>query len=370
MTLIEPDAIISGTCNAAGVCTGGLWAWAGLAGAALMASVVLLTFIYLWASLFRNAQLNAYVKQEIYEMVATAVLVIFVLATVGVMSTLTVDSFFPKGFRPADLSPGTTIYNATAMYYKQVDDDMSGWLNMNYVMNMYVDQIASVTPYARPLGVGLVASPLAGLASPIKQLLYNMSVALSVAFIINHAQLIVYIFALQAFLKYYLPAGIFLRCFTPTRRLGGTLIGVSVAFLFVFPALTMITYSMFYNEDAGPLLTFRSMMAWYMSSGDDGGDSTFMQKFRSFFGSNVSSPGIGVTELMAGVIGGIGTLLEKVVGGLFLTLLMFPISTISWAFAIGFVIPLFNTIVFVQAAKILSKSFGEEVDISSLTRLI
>src|SRR5512143_995172 len=142
---------------------------------------------------------------------------------------------------------------------------MSGWLQMNYVLNIYVDQMASVTPYARPLGVGLVASPLAGLASPIKQLLYNMSVALSIAFIINHAQLVVYIFSLQAFLKYYLPAGIFLRSFTPTRRLGGTLIGVALAFLFVFPALSSITYTMFYNRcdpasGGGPLVPFRSML--------------------------------------------------------------------------------------------------------------
>jgi len=237
---------------------------------------------------------------------------------------------------------------------------------------MYVDQLASVTPYARPLGVGLVASPLAGLASPIKQLLYNMTVALSVAFILNYAQLAIYTFSLLAFLKYYLPAGVFFRCFTPTRRLGGTLIGVSIAFLFVFPALSTITYSMFYNKGGGPLITFGNMVEWYMSTGEEGeeGDSAFMGKFENYSGRNFSETGFGITDLMAGAIGGIGTLLEKVVGGIFLMLLMFPISTVSWAFAIGFVIPLFNTIIFIQAAKILSRSFGEEVDITSLTRLI
>lgn len=366
--MLTPDEIIAGVCDAAGKCSGGLWEWSFLAGAALTASAALLTFMYLWASVFRNSQLGAYVKQELYELVVTAILVSFLIAGVGAMSTLKVSEFFPAGFRPADVTSETTIYNATAQYYERVGKDMSGWLEMNYILNMYVDQIASVTPYSRPLGVGLVASPLAGLASPIKQLLYNMTVALSVAFIINYAQLAVYIFALQAFLKYYLPAGIFFRAFTPTRKLGGTLIGVALAFLFVFPVLSTITYSMFYNEGSGPLLTFASMMNWYL--GGDGGDPTFKEKFDGYFGKNFQESGKGMLDLMAGAIGGIGELLQKLVGGIFLMLLMFPIATISWAFAIGFVIPLFNTIVFIQAAKILSRSFGEEVDISSLTRLI
>jgi len=55
---------------------------------------------------------------------------------------------------------GTTgIYDAAATYYERVDSDMSGWLGMNYILNMYIDQVASVTPYARPLGVGMVGLP-------------------------------------------------------------------------------------------------------------------------------------------------------------------------------------------------------------------
>jgi hypothetical protein len=43
---------------------------------------------------------------------------------------------------------------------------------------------------------------------------------------------------------------------------------------------------------------------------------------------------------------------------------------VSYAFAIGFIVPAFNIIIFTQAAKGLSQSFGDEVDISSLTRMI
>jgi hypothetical protein len=243
---------------------------------------------------------------------------------------------------------------------------MSGWLNLNYIMNMYVDQTASVTPYARPLGVGLVASPLTGIASPLKQLLYNMTTALSLAFIINHAQLVVYLFSLQAFLNFYLPLGIFLRSFTPTRRLGGTLIAVALVFLIVFPALSTITYSLFYHRSGGPLMSFGSLLSDYFGDFTGG----FQDSFSEFYETNFNSGDGGVMDLVSGVFGGLGDLLKAFVGKVFLLLFIVPMSMVSFAFVVGFIIPAINVIIFTAAAKAMSKAFGEEVDISSLTRMI
>jgi hypothetical protein len=348
--------------------TGGLWGWAELSGMALVASSILLAFIYVWGTLFRNPQLISYVKSELYEIFVTGILIILIFGAIGAMSELKVSDFIPDNLLPKDVDTTTNVYEAAAKFYQHVDDDMSGWLGMNYVVNMYVDQVASVTPYARPLGVGMVASPMAGFASPIKQLLYNMTVALSLAFIMNHAQLVVYIFALDAFLKFYLPMGIFFRSFTPTRRLGGTLIGVAIAFLFIFPALSTITYSMLYNKAGGPLVTFNDMLGSYLGDATQG--DNFQSHFKGFFGNNFSDVGTGAVDLMGGLFTGIGTLFQKLVGNTMLFFLVIPVSAISWAFAVGFVIPTFNVIIFTEAAKGLSKSFGEEVDISSLTRMI
>lgn len=358
---MEPSEIISACVGVGLQDCGGLWSWFALSGFALSTSGVLLAFIYIWSVIFRNSPLEAYVRSELFELLVSALLLVFIFGAAGALDRLTLGGFLPIDLLPEGLDPGTSVYDAPAKYFERVGDDMSGWLELNYLFNMYIDQIASVTPYARPLGVGLVASPLAGMASPIKQLLYNMSVALSIAFVINYAQLFVYIFSLQAFLKYYLPAGIFLRCFTPTRRLGGTLIGIAVAFLFIYPALTTITYSMMYNRSTGPLLTFTTLLGDYVTDFASG-------SFSDFFSHNFS--GGGVVDIVTGAFGGLGSLLERVVGTTFLSLLIFPISIVSLAFAVGFVIPAFNIVVFIQAAKGLSKSFGEEVDISALTRLI
>lgn len=362
MPLCTPDQIIGNACGGAALIDFTL-----LSGLAIAASIALLAAMYLWAAIFRNQQLNAYVKSEIYELFITALLIIFIGGAVGAMSTLKVNDFLPVHLLPENVDSSTTVYQATYLYYVKVGEDMSGWLSMNYLISMYIDQIASVTPYARPLGVGLVASPMAGFAAPLKQLLYQMSTALSIAYIINAAQKLVYLFALQASLKYYLPLGIFFRSFTPTRRLGGALLGISLTFLFVFPALSTISYSMFYNRGSGPLITFGNMIGQYFT---DTTSSGFLGVFENFFGNNFTDVGGGVSGMVGSAFGGIGQLFQTLIGGILLTVMMFPISVVSYAFAIGFVIPAFNIIIFTQVAKSLSKSFGEEVDMSSLTRLI
>jgi hypothetical protein len=387
MELITPGEIVAGSAGVA-VANPHLWYYGILAALAVSVSAVLLGALYAWGSIFKNPQLHAYVKGELYELVITALLVPLIYASVMAMGTLTLGSFIPADIIPVgncvnalptdtcvSTTPNTLIYDAAAQYYDRVEKDMAGWLEMNYVLNMYVDQIASVTPYSRPLGIGLVASPLAGLASPLKQLLYQMTSALAIAFVINRAQLVVYIFSLQAFLNYYLPIGIFLRSFTPTRRLGGTIIGVAVAFLFVFPAISTITYTMFYSPLGGPMVTFRSMVTYYMSDPCDNPATNpdkvcFLGHFRQFYESNFTGVGAGMIDLLGGAVGGLGSMLQSIVGNAFLVLMLLPMSAVSWAFAMGFIVPAFNVIIFTQAAKGLSTSFGDEVDISSLTRLI
>jgi hypothetical protein len=376
MAFLTPGEIVAGSASLVGSDTG-LWVFAGYSGLALAASIVIIAFMYLWGTLFRNVQMLAYVKSELYEVFATGVLVIFLFAALAGMGGLTIGTFIPEEAIPDD-SSGTTIntniYDAAAQYYERVELDMAGWLSMNYVLNMYVDQVASVTPYARPLGVGLVASPMAGLASPIKQLIYNSAVALALAYVVNHAQLVVYIFAVQAFLKYYIPLGVFLRAFTPTRRIGGTLIGVGLTFLFIFPALSVMNYTMFYTKAGGPLLTFRDVMTQFMQ--DDCNPDTdpngmcFTGHFEKLYKNSFSGIGSSFTSLVTGTFGGIGKLLQTMVGNVFLMLILFPVSLISMAFAVGFIIPALNILILTQAAKSLSKSFGDEADIGALTRLI
>src|SRR5271157_5449081 len=113
--------------------TGGLWEWAALSGAAVVVSGVLLAFMYLWSVLFRNQPLEAYVRQELYELVVSAVLAIFIIGLVGAMGSLTLGNLVPDPDQllPPTVPQSTNVYVATAMYYQQVTSDMESWLNLN-----------------------------------------------------------------------------------------------------------------------------------------------------------------------------------------------------------------------------------------------
>lgn len=366
----DDGAEVVGINDIVGPATGGYWAWASLAGMALIASSIILVFMYAWGTMFRNNELISYVKIEFYELVVTALLIFVVLGIANSIADLRVSGLIPASLIPTPsgvidgfecyVAPSDTIYMVTERYFHCVEDDFASWLNMNYILNMYTDMAASVTPYSRPMGIGLISSPLAGMASPLKQLLYNATTALTIAYIINYAQYYTFLFAVNAFLFYYLPIGVFLRSFLPTRRLGGTIIGICLSFLLIFPLLTTFAFFIFYNP-SGSMESFRSFLTSYFSTEDFG--NTLAQ----FFDPNQYG---GFAEFLTGALGGLGEMLQNIFGSIFLVAMVFPISVVGRAFIIGYVVPAFNIMVFVQATVSLSKSFGEEIDIGALTRMI
>lgn len=346
--------------------SGGLWEWTGLSVLALTLSTVLLCLIYLWGVLFRDSNLQAYFKTELLELFITGVIFVLIYSLMGAFSVIKVSTFLPPSFIPSGMNADTSIWIALGGGLDMMLADMGQWLNLSYILNMALDQMAAITTNIRPAGVGLSTQPLAGFASPLKQLAYNMTTALSVSYIITAAQKYVYVFGLYAFLKFYLPIGLFLRCFTPTRRLGGSILGVCIAFLFFFPVLSMVTFSVLYAAD-GPIISFRSTLTDYLS---DTTNANFIQNMNGNYRSNFSSIATGILNMVWGGIGNIGNLLTGFIGSSFLFLLLVPISTVAFAFAAAFVLPTFNILVFTQAAKGLSGALGNEVDIGSLTRLI
>ena len=333
---------------------------------ALVTSAVLLAFLYIFSVLFRNENLKTFVKLEISEIFITGIIIILIVGAVGGLNTIKFGSFVESNAFPEGVDADANIYNVTESYFHQIGKDMGSWLEMNYILGVYIDQMASVTPYARPMGVGLVASPLAGLASPFKQLIYNMSIALAVAYIMNYAQLYVYLFALAGSLHFYLPLGIILRSFTPTRRIGGALIGLAISFLFFFPMLYSLNYMMFYSKsDASPMVTFNSFVKQSMSYSADG--DNIANKAEENYKNKFSA---GLIDMATSAFAGIGTMFSSFIGKFFTLLMVLPIATIGRAFAIGFIMPAFNIMLMIQATKEISKAIGEEVDISTLTRMI
>ncbi len=360
-TMDSIETVLDGTF----ACSAGepFYCYYSLAGAALITSVVILAFLYIWSVFFRDQNLTNYIKIEINELFISAIIAILMLGLVQTVSDIPISTVLPHDFLPSTVDSDDNLYVVAQDYFTAVDEDMTAWLQLNYVLNIYADAFASTTTHARPLGLGVVASPLAGFAAPLKQMFYNMTVGLSVAFIINYAQLYSYVFFVAASLKYYFPIGVFLRCFTPTRRVGGAILGIIATFLFIFPAICALNYGMFYGA-GGSMETARDFVGNYIT---DTGGSSIHAKMAEYFGENMTG---GVLDFAVGAFGGFGAVLQRLLGGLMMIFMVLPFSIIGRAFAIGYIIPTITILIFVHAGKYLSKSFGEEVDLTSLTRMI
>lgn len=332
---------------------------------ALTVSAVFLAAFYILSVLFRNEGLKGFVKLELSELFITAVLVMILMGAIGAVSNLKIGILVSQSQLPAGITADASIYNVTQTWFEKCGDLIPHFLEMNYVLGVTVDSFASVQSQSRPLGVGLVAPPFAGLASPFKQLLYSMSTALAVIFVINYAQLYVYLFALQGSLHYYIPLGIILRSFTPTRRIGGALIGLGVSFLFVFPALYSLNYIMFF-DNTGPLQTFRSFTASRFDASQGVAGGAVGQALKKFYEEKAT---MGFIDMVVSVIGDIGRLFTSLLGEVFTLIMVLPISVVGLVLAVSLVSVL-DILIMVQATKALSKSMGEEVDISTLTRMV
>jgi hypothetical protein len=360
--MLTADQIVN---NAACSATSGafqqfLCGWQGVMAIALTVSAVFLAAFYILSVLMRNDSLKGFVKIELSELAITAVLVMILVGAIGAVSDLQFGSLISSQ-NVIGVTSSASIYNVTQTYFENVGGDMSSWLEMDYVLGVVVDSFASVQSQPRPMGVGIVAPPFAGLASPIKQLLYSMSNALAIAYVINYAQLYVFLFVLQGALRYYIPLGIILRSLTPTRRIGGALIGLGVSFLFVFPALYSVNCLMFYNG-SGPMETFRSFTASRFDM--SGGLGSLIKGFYDSHGS------MGAVDMVVTTIGAMGQIFATIVGEIFTFAMVLPVSVIGRAFVIGFLMPVFDILLMVQVTSALSKSMGEEVDISTLTRMV
>ncbi len=359
--MLTADQIVQNTAcpPSAGAFQQFLCGWQGTMVLALTVSAVFLAAFYILSVLMRNEGLKGFVKLEVSELFVTVVLVMILLGAMGAVSDLPFGSLVSSSKLPG-VTDSASIYNVTDTYFNTLGDLIPYFLETDYVLGVMVDSFASVQSQPRPMGVGIVAPPFAGLASPIKQLLYSMSNALAIAFVVNYAQLYVFLFMLEGSLHYYIPLGIILRSLTPTRRIGGALIGLGVSFLFVFPVIYSLTFVMFF-DGAGPMETLRSFTESRFDMSPGVGNL-----IKNFYSSKAN---LGFPDLVVSLIGDLGSMFASFVGELFTLAMVLPIAVVGFVGAAGLVSVL-DILLMVQVTSALSKTMGEEVDISTLTRMV
>jgi hypothetical protein len=206
----------------------------------------------------------------------------------------------------------------------------------------------------RPLGLGAEVQPGGGLFAPLKAGLNNAFNMLIVSYIINKAQVFIFYFISFGFLKYYLPLGLLLRCFTPTRRIGGTIIGIALGFLFIYPVLIIMEGEIGLRQLE--LLSDELIPDFWSDVASING-SEMIELFKEGFSV------FAIFDLIVVVF-------SFFLGIFAYAAIYLSASAAGYAFLTGLFFPAFNTLILVTSVRYLSKSLGEEIDVTNLTRLI
>jgi hypothetical protein len=298
---------------------------------------------------FQNAEGAGWARIELYEVFVTVLIIIGAVAASDLACTVNAQWLFPGSTVPG----GYNLYEGAVFYLDQFSSGVMHITTALYGFYSGLDLISSMKLTGKPLGLGAQVQPTGGFAATIKPGLANAFNVLIIAFIINKAQIFVILFVALGFLKYYLPIGIFLRSFTPTRRIGGTIIAISLGFLFVFPFLIIM------EGEIGlqPLRTSDNLINNFSAEASGVGGEEMMGWWKDSMGA-------------LGIFDFIGRLMRSAIGVLAFGILYFAGNAAGYAFLIGLFFPAFNTLILVTTIRYLSKSMGEEIDVTNLTRLI
>ncbi len=339
--------------------------WQALAVLALAVSSGILALIYLFNRLFGNEQGDAWVKIEIFELLSTAFIIVAIIA---IMDAACITPVGALGLNAEGDIQDMNIFDAASETLSSFSWVLTYTMTGLHTFYIPFDFMTTQTMTAHPLGMGTVIQPTAGMGAVIKPGYVNALQMMSVAFIVIRAQLLLLDFSTFAMLKYYLPLGILLRCFTPTRRIGGTLIGLVIGLVLVFPSLIVLNgiFASSFTSTTNPL-GLNEPFEFLASIMSAGGATIWGEMIDNVSGSLGSGVG-GFTPFS---IFHIPIAIASSFLGLFAGFYAFLfIWAAGQSFLIGLFFPALNTLLLVTTIRYLSKAFGEELDVTNLTRMI
>ncbi|PIT84683.1 hypothetical protein COU37_02040 [Candidatus Micrarchaeota archaeon CG10_big_fil_rev_8_21_14_0_10_45_29] len=367
--------------------------------------------VFMAANALRIPKLQAWARFEFFQIVATAILAMFVMGWMWGMCHWDVSFLAPDYYGGAHgqeimqncmdatnvASAGTaevSPYCVAQGYLKKVktrgDDIYQALIAINYALSY----IFKVTWNSSPMGIGYALEPLAG----FQQLMNIFMVAIS-AFTLSYLSILVQMRVLDFFFLsmpyFFLPLGLLLRTFLPTREFGGAVMGLAIASMFFFPITLMLNDAIVYSSLEGITrqvggqqinlidsnsqtaaqiegqTIYPSATATNISEGfgklydpKAGADGQLQQsadtdpaKVAKYF--TESKPGENpLTNFASGGIDRLGAVV------------IWPYQAVMMYMIAGVLLPIINFIVYIEIARELTHALGTQMDLTNLTRMV
>jgi len=347
------------------------WAnWEAVCFLALTTMATLFGLLYMASEVFRVPQMQAWVKFELFQLFATAFIVIMIVAIVSGMCSVKSDWVTNKS---ADANK--SMFDGAKDYLFWLRNQAAKTWSYVAFINGIIQRLANITWVDRPAGFGYAITPSAGFTVYSSGASIAFS-SLMLVMLTTIAQINVLQYIYIAFPGILLPLGVLFRCIAPTRQFGGMLLGLTVGFFLLYPMLLLL-------NDAVTRPVIDSYLG--VTAASPAGNAIDNLKIILHMGTNeeLANQDLAKSQETVTPVGPAGTPASAAS----------PFNTntsqesgateynaatsVAWylrlAFALltaGILLPAINFIVLITAVRELTRFFGEEIDVSSMTRMI
>jgi len=366
----------------------GIGSWFVLSVIFIVISFMIYLLVYYASNFLNMSVISVTAKNELMQVAATLLILIFVAGLVRFMCTFEPASVFPEYSRYRTCDYGEcNIMDATTGYFKDLTRYNINSLISVTVISTIINNLANIKVGINLWGMGMDAQPF-NFLNKLDQITEISQATLITMTVLVQVYTGLLVFSQTALLGYILPLGILMRCFPPTRGFGGALIGLTIALLFIMPLTFVIndlaigrdlnflgsnvieSYKSVSNElldelsdimsDVHTPVDFIQKLLGFKDAG--GGFATFEEFSHSMFDSFVN--------FMTGRVKLFGFLVTAPLVGFMLFVFTWLIRLITIVIVANLILPLINLAIIATATRELSRLFGEQIDISNLTRMI
>ncbi|MEM3609384.1 MAG: hypothetical protein QW076_00545 [Candidatus Anstonellales archaeon] len=385
--------------------------WFILSFVGILFSFFLMLVIYFIGKLLDMPNIEGYLRLELFEVLFTIIVLISIAGAVQFLCKFPVEVFFDQNVlnrifgttvNPTEIS----MFNIVEKYFEEVRIMHSYGLLMLGSLQLVLG-ISDITWQSYAGGIGIVINPMAGYGQQAQA--FNSFISVLVNLYLVHMVLFrVLVYSAYAMFNYLLPMGIFFRCFQPTRKFGGALIGLVFGFNFVYPFLITLNaklvfesvyHQVYYLFIRMFIITIIILIVLYVFGFSKivlvFGTLTFMLvlllsaapfigDFFQLLSTKMIEYAISYQQWTADMIydpnaqssQDLNTFLQRlldvgafVVGAPGLTF-NYAIMTIGLFLMVDVVFQTINFLIVVSSVRAMTKLLGEEMDISLLTRMV
>ncbi len=323
-----------------------LASWQVLSALGILVSWFVLSLTYMVGSLLDNVGLMARAKAEVWEIITTTIILASVIVIASAACT------FPASY----VNP---ILGASTDNMFKVSENYLFWLGNKTMqvfadlmdMNNTISVLLSIMGGFNIFGIGLTMQPFAGL-QPLMNIMNLFMNGAMICMITAVAQMTVLKFIEAGVLSVLLPAGIVCRSFPFTRQFGGSLIAIALGLYIFYPLMLVVDDAIMGSPSRDPraggigysgssntaaiIASVPFMMVGFFLGGASGAASMFSPTLDMVVTYFVNKPIVGLGEVALA----------------------------------AFILPAINGVVFVAVVRDLSRILGQEVDVSSLSRIV